>query len=180
MTDRLDQIGPQRVVSVFGSGEVAAGDPQWQTAHEVGRQLAQLGYAVANGGYGGTMEASAKGAAEGGGAAIGITCTLWKSEANEHISRAIVTDDLPERIQTLIEIGRAGYVVLPGATGTLAELAWVWEMSFKGFLARRPIVCVGEFWRPLVEMMARIRPAGAEFVDVVSSVGELSDHFPPG
>lgn len=178
MRDRLDQIGEKRVVSVFGSGEVAGGDAQWQLAYDVGRKLAELGYAIANGGYGGTMEASAKGAAEAGGAAIGVTCKLWRSQANQYIARRIITRDLPERIQTLIELGRAGYVVLPGATGTLAELAWVWEMSFKGFLAARPIVCVGQFWRPLVEMMSQIKPAGAGMVSLAAGPDELTQHFP--
>jgi len=180
MCGQLDQIDENRVVSVFGSGEVHAGDGQWELAYDVGRKLAELGYTIANGGYGGTMEASARGAAEAGGSAIGVTCKVWKTRPNAYIARRIVTRDLPERIGTLIELGRAGYVALPGATGTLAELAWVWEMSFKGFISARPIVCVGQFWRPLVKMMSEIRPAGASFVSMVAGPDELAEHFPAG
>jgi len=130
---------PDRTVAVFGSGEVVQGSDDWRLAFAVGRTLAGLGYAIANGGYAGTMEASAKGAVEAGG---------------------------------------AGYVVLPGATGTLAELAWVWELTFKGFLPARPIVCTGEFWRPLVEMMSVVRPAGARYVALADGPERLGHFFP--
>ena len=169
---------PDRTVAVFGSGEVVQGSDDWRLAFAVGRTLAGLGYAIANGGYAGTMEASAKGAVEAGGWAVGVTCRLWGARPNAYLSRTVVTEDLPQRIQTLIELGGAGYVVLPGATGTLAELAWVWELTFKGFLPARPIVCVGEFWRPLVEMTSLVRPAGARYVALANGPERLGHFFP--
>jgi predicted Rossmann-fold nucleotide-binding protein len=68
--------------------------------------------------------------------------------------------------------------VLPGATGTLAELATVWELVCKGLMPRRPIVCVGSFWRPLIGMMSSARPASAEFVAMIDAPGGLREHFP--
>lgn len=180
MVDRLDEIGERRVVSVFGSGEVDQGEPAWQVAYEVGRKLAALGYAVANGGYGGTMAAAAQGAKQAGGAVIGVTCSVWKSSPCDWLDRVITTQSLSRRIQTLIDLGRAGYVVLPGATGTLAELAWVWELSFKGLLAggNRPIVCMGQFWGPLLEMMAAARAGAPELVALAEGAEELGRYFP--
>jgi len=130
------------VVSVFGANDPAEGDEAYQQARAAGRELARLGYAVANGGYAGTMEASFRGAKEAGGATIGVICTLWKSPANRYTDRVIKTRDLFERARTLVELGSAGYVVLPGATGTLVELALVWELTCKRLMARRPIVCL--------------------------------------
>ena len=173
MTGRDD-----RVVAVFGSGDAAAGEAAYEQAVAAGRTLAQLGYTIANGGYGGTMEAAAKGAAEAGGQVIGVTCSVWPGRANRYAQRVVVTSDLAERVARLVELGRCGYVVLPGATGTLAELAHVWERMCKGLLPRRPLVCVGEFWRPLVEMMAAARPQSAEFVAIVGAAAELAEHFP--
>jgi len=101
------------------------------------------------------MLAAAKGAVEAGGKTIGVTCSAFKGgTANEYISREIVTDSLDERLDTLIKLGR-GYVVLPGGTGTLLELAKVWELENKGFLeADKPIILVGGFWKPLVDLIA--------------------------
>ena len=98
------------------------------------------------------MHAAAQGAAGVGGTVIGVTCSAFKnSVANEYVTREIVTASLEERLDTLVEIGQ-GYVVLPGGTGTLLELATVWELKNKGFLDRgKPIVLAGGFWRPLVE-----------------------------
>ncbi|MCY2925502.1 MAG: hypothetical protein NT031_08690 [Planctomycetota bacterium] len=65
MSDEAD-----RMVSVFGSADPAEGSPEYETARRVGEALAGLGYGVVNGGYGGTMAGSARGAAEAGGQAV--------------------------------------------------------------------------------------------------------------
>ncbi len=158
-------LSGERIVTVFGASGVSEGSEPYETARAVGRKLAEMGYAVANGGYGGTMTASARGAKEAGGKTIGVTCSIWPSKPNQHIDRVVVTDSHWQRVQKLIELGRCGYVALPGATGTLVELATVWELMCKGLLDRRPLVCVGGFWRPLVEMMAS---AGAGMADLVT------------
>ncbi|MCD4824649.1 MAG: LOG family protein, partial [Phycisphaerae bacterium] len=141
-------------ISVFGSNDPAAGSEAYAIARAAGRTLAELGYTVANGGYGGTMEASAHGAKEAGGDTVGVTCEIWKTAANRYIDRTIQTASHHERLETLVELGGGGYVVLPGATGTLLELATVWELACKKLARPRPIVCVGEFWQPLVKMMS--------------------------
>ncbi|MHC4207576.1 MAG: LOG family protein, partial [Planctomycetota bacterium] len=107
------------------------------------------------GGYGGTMLAAAKGAAEASGEIIGVTCSAFKSsKANNYVTREIVTGSLDERLDTLVNLGRA-YIVLPGGTGTLLELAKVWELKNKGFLNMdKPIILLGGFWKPLVELIA--------------------------
>ena len=108
---------------------------------------------------------------------IGVTCSVWKSKTNPYIDRVIRTAGLTERLETLISAGTSGYVVLPGATGTLAELACVWEMTAKGLLDRRPIVCLGEFWRPVLDLMCDHRPSSAQYVCRVETPRELSKHF---
>ncbi|MBS3821141.1 MAG: LOG family protein [Planctomycetes bacterium] len=169
------------VISVYGSGDPAPGSEAYATAREVGRVLAALGYAVANGGYGGTMEASARGAREVGGHTIGVPCRIWSSSPRrEVLSEVHMTDSYEERLATLIALGSGGYVVLPGATGTLVELAWVWEQACKGFLdvARQPIACLGGFWQPLVDMMVSQRRRSVDAVHVVTDPGALAEVFP--
>jgi uncharacterized protein (TIGR00730 family) len=144
-----------KAVSVFGTGAARPGDKYFKLAEELGQVLAGAGFAIANGGYGGTMEASAKGAREAGGEVIGVTCAAFgRGSANRFLSREIVARTLNERLETLINIGNA-YVVLPGGTGTLLELAFVWELKNKGFLSGdKPIILLGEYWKTLVELVA--------------------------
>lgn len=143
-----------KIITVFGTGRAKAGDSAFELAYEVGRELARAGFTIANGGYGGTMLAGAKGAAEAGGEVIGVTCSAFKGKANEYVSREIVTGSLNERLNKLVELGRA-FIVLPGGTGTLLELAMVWELKNKGFLgAEKPIILLGEFWKPLLDVVA--------------------------
>ena len=155
----------KKIVTIFGTGRARPGDAAYRTAYQTGKLLAQAGIAIANGGYGGTMAAAAKGAAEAGGEVIGVTCSAFAgSRANEYITREIVTGSLDERLDTLIKLGRA-YIVLPGGTGTLLELAKVWELKNKGFLdARKPIILIGEFWKPLLDLIAADDPDSAMFI----------------
>ena len=84
------------------------------------------------------MEASARGALEAGGHTIGVTCDRWGRQANRFIRQVVPAADLAERLQHLADLASAGFVILPGSTGTLLELAWVWEHIFKRMSPRRP------------------------------------------
>lgn len=153
-----------RIITIFGTAKAKFGESAYTLAYETGRLLSQAGFTIANGGYGGTMLAASKGAAETGGKTIGVTCSAFAQTANEYISREIVTDSLDERLDTLIKLGQA-YVVLPGGTGTLLELAKVWELKNKGFIeADKPIILVGRFWKPLVDLIASDDPESIRYV----------------
>jgi uncharacterized protein (TIGR00730 family) len=155
----------KKIITIFGTGKAGAGDLAYELAYTTGKLLAQAGFVIANGGYGGTMEAAAKGAAEAGGEIIGVTCSAFKNSiANEYITREIVTKSLDERLDTLIKLGQ-GYIVLSGGTGTLLELAKVWELKNKGFLATdKPIILIGGFWKPLVELVVTDDPDSGRYV----------------
>jgi uncharacterized protein (TIGR00730 family) len=160
----------EKIIAVFGTGRAKHDDSAYTLAYETGKVLAQAGFAIANGGYGGTMEAAAKGAAEAGGEIIGITCSAFKSStANKYTTRTIVTASLDERLDTLLKLGRA-YVVLPGGTGTLLELAKVWELKNKGFPeADKPIILVGSFWKPLVDLVAIDDPDSSQYLKMADN-----------
>ncbi len=168
----------ERVISVFGTARARAGQPVFAAAEQLGRGLAQAGFAVANGGYGGTMLATAKGAREAGGTVIGVTCSAFKnSVANEFVSEQVTTVSLDERLDTLVRLG-TGYVVLPGGTGTLLELAKVWELKNKRFFDRRkPIVLLGDFWRPLVDLVCRDDPRSAEQVSFAAGPADAVERI---
>ena len=169
------------IITIFGTGRAKPGDEIFTLAYEIGALLARADYTIANGGYGGTMLASAQGASQAGGEVIGVTCSAFKSsKANEYITREVVTQSLDERLEKLVELGQA-YVVLPGGTGTLLELAKVWELKNKGFLkANRPIILIGGFWKSLVDLVATDDPDSNQYVEltddpkrIVEIIGEV-------
>lgn len=155
----------EKTITIFGTGRAGDGDSAYKLAYNAGKLFAQAGFIIANGGYGGTMLAAAKGAAEAGGEVIGVTCSAFKqSTANKYITREIVASSLDERLDTLIKLGQA-YIVLPGGTGTLLELAKVWELKNKGFIqADKPVILIGEFWKPLVDLLATDDPDSVRHV----------------
>ena len=120
------------------------------------------------------MLAAAEGAAQAGGETIGVTCSAFKTgRPNEYISREIVTGSLDERLDTLIKLGQA-YMVLPGSTGTLLELAKVWELKNKGFLGPdKPIILVGGFWKSLVDLIAINEPDSSRHIHIANGPGQV-------
>jgi hypothetical protein len=152
------------IVTVFGSSQPLPASPAYHLAHDLGRAIAQAGWTLCNGGYGGTMEAAAHGAVEAGGHTIGVTCSIlgWRGGPNRYIRQEVPTFDLLTRLNTLVRLGNA-YIVLPGGTGTLLELALVWEVFNKGLLRRNaPLVLLDDHWQPLVEIVHREQPDALE------------------
>jgi uncharacterized protein (TIGR00730 family) len=148
-----------KTVTIFGSSLPAEGSAAYEDARHLGRLLAESGFAVCNGGYAGLMEASARGAREAGGHTIGVTCTVWRATANPYILEEVRTRSFLERLTTLIERGDA-YIVLAGGTGTLAELALVWEMMNKSALARtvggrKPLLVMAPYWQPVIDCLSQ-------------------------
>jgi uncharacterized protein (TIGR00730 family) len=148
-----------RVITVFGSSRPAPGSADYETARALGAALARAGFAVCTGGYGGTMEGVSRGACEAGGHVIGVTAEVFRSRANAWVAEEVRVKTWQERLFELIRRGQ-GYVVLPGGTGTLAELAVVWEMLNKSFLDRKPLVVLGDFWRVVLEVVEENDAAG--------------------
>lgn len=144
-----------RVITIFGSSRPRPGDAEYSSAQSLGAALAQKGFVVCSGGYGGVMEAVSRGAKEAGGKTFGITAEFFRSRANEWIVEEVRVKTWQDRLFELVKRGH-GYVACPGGTGTLVELAVVWEMLNKSVMKRRPLVVLGEFWQPVI---ARVREA---------------------
>jgi len=140
-----------KTVTIFGSSLPVPGEQEYEDAYTLGKSLALAGLRVCNGGNSGIMEASAKGAFENGGEAIGITIKKFTSY-NKYLTERIDCETMFERMQKLVEAGDA-YIVLQGGTGTLFELAVVWESINKGFLDERPFACHSAMWRDISAIM---------------------------
>ena len=141
------------LVAVFGTGTPRAEDAA--RARALGAALARAGYGIINGGYGGTMEASAAGAREAGGRAVGVTCAefTFRAGPNPHLDEVLEAPTLTARLETLLRRGDA-YVVLPGGVGTLIELTLVWEHLRRGLVPPRPLIVWEDPWRPVVRALA--------------------------
>ena len=142
----------QKIITVFGAYAPQPGEAEYELARELGKQIATAGWAVMNGGYAGTMEASACGAKEAGGHVIGVTVETFSREPNAFTDETIHTRDLWERLRVLLDRADA-YIVLSGATGTLAEIGLAWEMQSKRLMPPKPLVFLGDFWMPLYRLM---------------------------
>ena len=118
------------------------GGKDYEAARLLGKKLAQAGFTICNGGYGGIMAASARGAKEGGGKTIGVTTKDFGGPANRWVDQEIKMKKWSERLFKLIALGD-GYVIFDGGTGTLAELFVAWEMSNKKFIDK-PMVIFGK------------------------------------
>jgi len=101
------------------------------------------------------MEAVSRGAKEAGGRTIGITAQFFKARVNQHIDEEIRKKTWQDRLFALIESGDA-FVTCPGGTGTLVELAVVWEMLNKNVIGRKPLVVLGEFWHPIIDRVREV------------------------
>lgn len=139
-----------KIITVFGSARVEKNSDEWNFAYNTGRKLAESGYVLCNGGFSGSMEAGAKGAIEANGQTIGVTSDIFSRIPNKYIQKNIKTNSLYERIDGLVSRGD-GYIVLKGGTGTLVEMAMVWEMVNKGIIANKPIIAVSPFWDNVVK-----------------------------
>lgn len=145
----------QAIITVFGSSRPQPGEPEYEEARALGGELARRGFAVCSGGYGGVMEAVSRGAKEAGGRTLGITAEFFSLRVNPWIEEEIRVATWEERLFELIRRGD-GYIACRGGTGTLVELAVVWEMLNKAVIGGKPLVVLGDFWQPVLERVREV------------------------
>ena len=165
-------MGARGPVAVFGSSEPAPDSPLYRTARETGGLLANRGFTVITGGYGGVMEGASRGAVEAGGRTIGVLCDIFsRRSANRYVQESIRTADLLERTRILIEKSVA-CIVLNGRAGTLAELTLIWALHRAGCLESRPVVLLGDGWSRFMDTVSTegmLDPAQKEITTIAAS-----------
>lgn len=120
----------RRLIGVIGSGRE---DPGLNgLAEEVGGLIARAGFILINGGLGGVMQASAKGAKEAGGSTIGILPGLDPDAANPFIDIPVSTG-LGEGRNLIIVRAAGALIAIGGEYGTLSEIALALKL-------KRPVV----------------------------------------
>jgi len=158
-----DADQPRRTIAVFGAHSIDKHDDSYRLAYNIGCELARAGFEILSGGYGGVMEAVSAGARAAGGTAIGVTCPTVleqpgsSARPNAFLDLVLSPPNMLARIDTMMR-SSGGFVVLDGGTGTLCELAVVWEFVAKAFVTPRPIVLMGQTWDAVYEQMRARRP----------------------
>jgi hypothetical protein len=167
-------------VAIFGSSRATSDQPLYRDAFKLGKTLAEAGFVIANGGYGGLMEATGLGAAEADGTVIGVTAPSVfpeRSGANSSISHEIVADTIGLRIAHLVD-GADATIALPGSLGTTAEFIVAWNTCFVAPMSgRRPKlnIAVGPRLRRLTEHLAEELGADASLITCVDSMSEAAE-----
>jgi len=106
-------------VGVIGAG--FCDEETYRLAYRVGELLAEKGCILVNGGLGGVMEASAKGAKSKGGITVGIL-PRGVEEANPYIDIKIATDMGHARNVIIVHSCEA-LISVGGEYGTISEIA---------------------------------------------------------
>jgi uncharacterized protein (TIGR00725 family) len=145
----------EKIITVFGSSRPEPGTADYEEARALGKALAERGFAICTGGYGGVMEGVSRGAKEAGGKTYGVTAEFFGRSANRWVDVEVRKRTWQERLFALIEMGD-GFAACKGGTGTLVELAVVWEMLNKGVMGGKPFAVLGPFWQPILDCVREV------------------------
>ncbi len=140
-------------ITVFGSGTAEETSPEFKMAKKFGEIVAQNGWEIFCGGYYGIMLAVSQGADNFGGKSTGISWQGYHRSPNNYLSDIIECEDYFQRLLKLVESSDV-YIIFPGGSGTLMELATIWALSERNLLNRKLIITVGEQWRELIQLVS--------------------------
>jgi len=148
--DALAEVGA--AVAVFGSARTAESDPMYEAARDLGRRLADAGFAVITGGGPGIMEAANRGAHEAGGLSIGCNIELPQEQGvNAYVDVAVNFRYFFCRKTMFVKYAE-GFVLFPGGFGTLDELFEALTLIQTRKIQRFPVVLFGSaYWRGLMD-----------------------------
>lgn len=113
-------VRPIPVVGVIGPSQPT---PAWEEmAYRVGKAIAQRGWVLLTGGYGGIMEAASRGAQEAGGLVMGMLMGTHPFEGNPYLTIALPTGLSHVRNALVVQTSWA-LVAIGWSLGTLNELS---------------------------------------------------------
>jgi uncharacterized protein (TIGR00730 family) len=156
-------FGPE--VAVLGSARIEPPDPRWDQARVLGGLLAQAGFTVVTGGYGGLMSAVSQGVSEGGGRVVGLPMRHWdKLEPNRWNAELRWSDGYGARLDHLLRC--SAVVALPGGVGTLSEVSVIWAAA-QTEATPLSIVLLGHGWPPLIKAIGENLVVGAKDLELL-------------
>ena len=149
-------------VSFFGDADAKKTDQHYIDAFNTARLLAENGYIIVNGGGPGVMLASTLGAKSVNGKVevviIDEKINMGKyyegSEINNkgNVDQVYRTKSIQERTEKIVDLADAN-IVFKGGTGTMAELALVWEKAKFEYGKHEPLIFFGDCWEKTIEVL---------------------------
>jgi len=148
--DAMAEVGP--AVSVFGSARTHRDDPYYAMARELGKKLAEAGYAVITGGGPGIMEAANRGCQEGGQLSIGCNIELPREQGlNRYVDLGIEFRYFFARKVMFVKYADA-FVIFPGGYGTLDELFEALTLIETRKVQDFPVILMGsDYWDGMLD-----------------------------
>ena len=148
--DALAEVGP--AVSVFGSARTKPDHPYYEQARELGRRLAEAGYAVITGGGPGIMEAANRGCQESGGLSIGCNIELPMEQGlNPYVDLGVEFRYFFTRKVMFVKYAD-GFVIFPGGYGTLDELFEALTLIQTHKVQDFPVILMGtDYWTGMLD-----------------------------
>lgn len=137
-------------MTIFGGSKCDESHPEYEQARRIGQILAEQGFTICTGGYLGVMEAASRGAREKGGRVLGIVMNQFKGEPNRFLTDKVATDHFYDRLQGLIQRS-VGFIAVKGGMGTVTEISLVWNKLTTKVIEQRPLVLLGDCWKPVVK-----------------------------
>jgi len=147
-------------VAFYGDADAKKTDQHYIDAFNTAKLLAKNGYIIVNGGGPGVMLASTLGAKEEKGKVevviIDEKVDMGKNYEGSEISNKKLVDKIyrtktiQQRTEKVVEIADA-HIVFKGGTGTMAELALVWEKAKFDYGKHEPLIFYGDCWKNTVE-----------------------------
>ena len=113
----------QRIIGVFGSGNIAENSPEWKAAEDAGRLIAKYKCIVLTGGLGGVMEAACKGAKKVGGTTVGILPGDRKTSPPNPFVDIVIYTGMGEARNVINVKSCDAAIAVGGEFGTLSEIA---------------------------------------------------------
>lgn len=140
-------------IGVLGSARLGEDDERWEQARRLGEILADAGFAIVTGSYGGLMAAVSRGAYERGGSVIGLPMRHWGGvKPNQWNNGLRWSTDYGTRINHLLHC--QAIIALPGGVGTLSEMAMAWAAGQTEGRSL-PLILLGDCWPPLLQAIRK-------------------------
>ena len=174
----LADLGP--AISVFGSARTSRRSKYYTEAVEIGRLLAEAGFATITGGGPGIMEAANKGAFQAGGASVGLGIELpFEQGINKYVSLGINFRYFFARKVMFLKYSQ-GFIVMPGGFGTFDELFEAATLVQTRKVRSFPIVLYGtEYWSGMLtwlrETMLEAGYIGKKDLDLLQLVDDPAE-----
>jgi uncharacterized protein (TIGR00730 family) len=170
----LAELG--RAISVFGSARTSRDSPDYGLARDVGRRLAEAGYAVITGGGPGSMEGANRGACEAGGVSVGLGIELpFEQGMNEWVDIGVDFRYFFARKTMFVKYAQ-GFVVLPGGFGTFDELFEALVLVQTRKVTSFPVVLLGTaYWSGLIDWLRTVALADGKIAERDLDLFTLTD-----